>query len=142
MFSAFKFLLVLILIVFSFATVAITSSPAYADVWVNGYTKKDGTRVEGYYRSDPDGIVNNNWSVEGNTNPYTGVEGTKKRQDTSSTYTPTTQSSSLSTYRIADSSSLIDSSFDYIGVITQIIGFAFMSFAGFIFLGLAYYKKL
>lgn len=49
-----------------------------ADVWVKGYTRKDGTRVEGHWRSDPDGKKDNNWSHKGNTNPYTGKKGTKK----------------------------------------------------------------
>jgi len=43
-----------------------------ADVWVNGYTRKDGTYVQGHYRSNPDGNPYNNWSFPGNTNPHTG----------------------------------------------------------------------
>jgi hypothetical protein len=43
-----------------------------ASVWVNGYTRKDGTYVQGHYRSNPDGNPYNNWSFPGNTNPYTG----------------------------------------------------------------------
>lgn len=44
-----------------------------ASVYVSGYTKADGTYVAPYYRSDPDGILTNNYSYPGNTNPYTGV---------------------------------------------------------------------
>jgi hypothetical protein len=33
-----------------------------SDVYVHGYTRKDGTYVSGYYRSAPDGIVSNNYS--------------------------------------------------------------------------------
>ena len=51
-------------------------SLAMAQVWVNPYTRKDGTHVEGYYRSNPDGNPYNNWSYPGNTNPYTGRQGT------------------------------------------------------------------
>lgn len=47
------------------------------DVWVNGYTKSDGTYVPGHYRSDPDGDKSNNWTTKGNANPYTGEAGTK-----------------------------------------------------------------
>ena len=50
-----------------------------ADVWVNGYTRSDGTYVRGHYRSSPDSSYNNNWSVQGNRNPYTGAYGTKPR---------------------------------------------------------------
>ncbi len=43
-----------------------------ADVWVNPYYRKDGTHVQGHYRSDPDSSPYNNWSFPGNVNPYTG----------------------------------------------------------------------
>lgn len=49
----------------------------YADTWVNGYMKYNGTYVPGHYRSDPDSIINNNWSTRGNVNPYTGRIGTR-----------------------------------------------------------------
>ena len=57
------------------ALVIVTDS--YADTWVNGYTKSNGTYVQGHYRSSPDSTVNNNWSTRGNVNPYTGVQGTR-----------------------------------------------------------------
>lgn len=43
-----------------------------ADVYVNGYYRKNGTYVQPHYRSNPDGNPYNNWSYPGNTNPYTG----------------------------------------------------------------------
>jgi hypothetical protein len=46
-------------------------------VYVQGYTKSNGTYVQPYYRSAPDGNFYNNWSTVGNINPYTGKEGTK-----------------------------------------------------------------
>ncbi len=49
-----------------------------ADVYVNGYTRKDGTYVQPYYRSSPDGNPSNNWSTYSNVNPYTGRMGTNK----------------------------------------------------------------
>lgn len=62
-----KFIIVLIAI-FTLAT-----SVAFADVWVNGYYRDNGTYVEGYWRSSPDSDPTNNYSYPGNTNPYTGV---------------------------------------------------------------------
>lgn len=56
--------------------VMLTVSIAWADQYVNGYVRKDGTAVEGYYRSSPNSSYNDNWSVKGNTNPYSGKEGT------------------------------------------------------------------
>ncbi len=49
---------------------------ANADQNVSGYTRSDGTYVQGYTRSSPDNSYNNNYSVQGNTNPYTGRAGT------------------------------------------------------------------
>lgn len=49
----------------------------YADTYVNGYYRKDGTYVQPHYRSSPDSSYNNNWSVKPNINPYTGQQGTR-----------------------------------------------------------------
>ena len=48
------------------------ASPALADTFVHGYFRQDGTYVQPYWRSDPDGIPYNNFSYPGNLNPYTG----------------------------------------------------------------------
>ncbi|MBK8330148.1 MAG: hypothetical protein IPL09_11940 [Bacteroidetes bacterium] len=45
---------------------------AVCQVHVKGYFRKNGTFVESHYRSNPDGILSNNWSYPGNVNPYTG----------------------------------------------------------------------
>jgi hypothetical protein len=50
---------------------------AVSQVRVRGYIKKDGTYVQPHVRSSPDGAKYNNWSTKGNTNPYTGKDGTK-----------------------------------------------------------------
>ena len=56
---------------------AIGLSTVSADVYVNPYFKKNGTYVQGHYRSNPDGNFYNNWSTKGNINPYTGSYGTR-----------------------------------------------------------------
>ncbi len=53
------------------------SNPAKAQVPVDGYYRDDGTYVKPHYRSEPDGDFYNNWSTDGNINPYTGEEGDK-----------------------------------------------------------------
>ena len=63
------------LLLVAFALIGIQQ--ANADVYVQGYTKQDGTNVPPHYRSDPDGNPNNNWSTEGNVNPHTGQPGYK-----------------------------------------------------------------
>lgn len=52
-------------------------------VHVNGYTRKDGTYVAPHYRSAPNSTKADNWSTQGNVNPYTGKEGTKPVDGTS-----------------------------------------------------------
>jgi hypothetical protein len=54
-------------------TAAMAFAPSAADAgWVRGYTRRDGTPVQGHYRSNPDGNPYNNYSYPGNVNPYTG----------------------------------------------------------------------
>lgn len=53
------------------------SATASAQVYVHGYTKKDGTYVAPHYRSSPNGTKLDNYSTKGNVNPYTGQPGTK-----------------------------------------------------------------
>tara|TARA_B100001029_G_scaffold178623_1_gene185840 strand:- start:531 stop:773 length:243 start_codon:yes stop_codon:yes gene_type:complete len=65
-----KLLLSLIILVF-------TSVSILADTYVSGYYRSDGTYVKPHYRSSPDSYRNNNWSTSGNTNPYTGKQGTR-----------------------------------------------------------------
>lgn len=48
---------------------------AGADQWVGGYMRQDGTYVQPYLRSAPDGYSPNNYSSRGSVNPYTGKRG-------------------------------------------------------------------
>jgi hypothetical protein len=47
------------------------------DVWINGYIRKDGSYVDGHYRQRPNSKNSDNYSTQGNTNPYTGKAGTR-----------------------------------------------------------------
>lgn len=53
------------------------SSKSSSDVYVHGYTKKDGTYVSPYMKTSPNDTKTDNFSTKGNINPYTGKEGTK-----------------------------------------------------------------
>lgn len=55
---------------------AASASVFASDVYVQGYTRANGTYVEGYHRTSPDHNLQNNYSTQGNTNPYTGQQGT------------------------------------------------------------------
>lgn len=53
------------------------AAPAMArDTYVKPHITKNGTYVEGHHRSAPDGNRMNNYSMQGNVNPYTGQAGT------------------------------------------------------------------
>ncbi len=43
--------------------------------YIDSYTRRDGTRVEGYYRTLPNSTRDDNYSRRGNTNPHTGSSG-------------------------------------------------------------------
>ena len=58
-------------------TLLAISSLALADTWVDGYFKRDGTYVPGHYRSSPNSTNWDNYSTQGNTNPYTGSYGSR-----------------------------------------------------------------
>ncbi len=64
------------LILLVLAGTAALIGAAQAQVYVDGYTRQDGTYVAPHYRSAPDGNPFNNYSTQGNINPYTGQMGT------------------------------------------------------------------
>jgi hypothetical protein len=56
---------------------ALLVAPAFAkDTYVKPHVRKDGTYVEGHYRSAPNNNQYDNYSSQGNHNPYTGQQGT------------------------------------------------------------------
>lgn len=53
------------------------AAPAFAaQTQVDGHFRRDGTYVAPHYRTTPDSSRGNNWSSQGNANPYTGERGT------------------------------------------------------------------
>jgi hypothetical protein len=58
------------------ATLVSSSTIATAQNYHNGYTRQNGTYVAPHYQSAPDNSRTNNYSAQGNTNPYTGQAGT------------------------------------------------------------------
>lgn len=59
-----------------FLLVLLASSTLFADEFVQGYYRKNGTYVQPHYKSESDSTNWNNYSTKGNTNPYTGKSGT------------------------------------------------------------------
>ena len=56
------------------AAVGFASAQGYH--YVEGHTTKNGTYVPGHNQTNPSGTINDNWSTQGNTNPFTGKPGT------------------------------------------------------------------
>jgi hypothetical protein len=69
-----------------------------AQVYVNGYYRKNGTYVEPHYRSSPDRSPTNNYSYPGNTNPYTGKVATGNPETYLKRYKGRVSGSTSSTY--------------------------------------------
>lgn len=53
-----------------------------ADNYVRGYTRQDGTYVQPHHQSAPNQYRHDNYSAQGNTNPYSGREGTQRHEYT------------------------------------------------------------
>lgn len=67
--------LLVFLLVFLFAfRIAVSAAQC-----VKSYTKKNGTIVQNYMRSNPNKTKIDNYSTKGNINPYTGKRGCKKQ---------------------------------------------------------------
>jgi hypothetical protein len=54
----------------------LTGPAIAADLYVQPTVKKDGTYVEGHYRTGPNSTRTDNYSSKPNVNPYTGKSGT------------------------------------------------------------------
>lgn len=57
-----------------------------SDIYVRSYIKKDGTYVDGHFRTAPNNSFYDNYSTKGNYNPYTGKAGYKEINEISSYY--------------------------------------------------------
>lgn len=68
-------------IVFTILMFFLFVTMAFADTFVNGYTRRDGTYVQPHYRSDPNSTTQDNWSHKGNVNPHTGQKGYRNDSD-------------------------------------------------------------
>lgn len=74
-------------------TILIVAAPVFAADYVDGYYRKDGTYVNGHWKSERDNSYNNNYSTQGNYNPYTGNQGTN-----SQTWNDRTPQQNINTY--------------------------------------------
>jgi len=73
-------------VILAFAIVLASSGAAFAQTYVNGYYRNDGTYVAPHYRSSPNNTVLDNYSTKGNVNPFTGQAGTKNPYPSGNSY--------------------------------------------------------
>lgn len=62
------------------AAIAVLSTAALADTYVEGYVRSDGTYVAPHYRSEANSNLYDNYSSKGNSNPYTGQRGSERNE--------------------------------------------------------------
>ena len=62
------------------AVLLAASSNVMADKYVKGHIRSDGTYVQPHYRSDANSNRYDNYSSQGNTNPYTGNQGSQRNE--------------------------------------------------------------
>lgn len=63
-----------------FAVLCLFATAALAGHYVRGYTRSNGTYVAPHMQSNPDQYRFNNYSSQGNTNPYTGQAGHQRNE--------------------------------------------------------------
>jgi hypothetical protein len=72
------------------------------DVYVQPHVRRDGTYVQGHHRSAPDGNPYNNYSTEGNVNPYTGQPGTVNPYQSQNSHPGAVQPAQPSSFCVKD----------------------------------------
>jgi hypothetical protein len=73
------------------ASCAFASAQGYH--YNKGYTTGSGTYVPGHYQTNSNGSRYDNWSTQGNSNPFTGQPGYKSPYSGGSTTSPSYGSS-------------------------------------------------
>ena len=81
--------------------------------YVEGYTKDNGTYVEGYYRTEANDYNLDNFSAKGNYNPYTGDVGTVEYDSPYNSYNSSSNYNSSSSLYDTDYSSDISIDTDF-----------------------------
>lgn len=69
-----------LILISALALAGLLSVPAYAQTYVDGYFRSDGTYVQGHFRSSPNRSRYDNYSTWGNTNPFTGKKGYQNKR--------------------------------------------------------------
>jgi hypothetical protein len=70
----------------TYTTPSISYPTNPSSTYTSGYTRNDGTTVQGYNHTTPNSTNWDNYSTQGNTNPYTGTTGTRARDYSNDAY--------------------------------------------------------
>jgi hypothetical protein len=62
------------------AMLTLTALSTQADQSVRGYIRQDGTYVQPHFQTAPNQNRYDNYSSQGNANPYTGAHGTQRNE--------------------------------------------------------------
>lgn len=62
-------------LIFAAILLGVSTAVLAGDVYHKGYVTKSGTYVAPHYQTAPDSSKYNNYSTQGNVNPYTGQAG-------------------------------------------------------------------
>jgi hypothetical protein len=73
---------------FAAILLAALSASAVAQTYVRPHVRSDGTYVEGHMRSSPNNTRIDNYSTQGNTNPFTGQAGSQNPYSPYNPYGP------------------------------------------------------
>jgi len=68
------------------------AASATAQEWTNGYIRPNGTVVQPYHHTMPDSNRFNNYSMQGNVNPYTSAPGTVNPYSSPNPFAPSAPS--------------------------------------------------
>lgn len=75
-------IIALLVSIINFATAQVNKN----EIYVQGYTKSNGTHVEGHWRTAPNNTINDNYGTYPNVNPHTGKVGTIRPDYSMPTY--------------------------------------------------------
>ena len=73
-------------LILALAAIAVAIPAMAQGVYHQGYTTQSGTYVQPHYQSAPNDTRMDNWSTQGNVNPYTGQEGTRSPYQSNGLY--------------------------------------------------------
>ena len=73
-------------VVLTLAIAMASIASSFAQTWVEGYTRSNGTYVSGYYKTESNNTNWDNYSTSGNSNPFSSTIGSRARDYSSNAF--------------------------------------------------------